>query len=384
MAPQPIYLDNNATTPLDPRVLQTMLPVFETHFGNPASSTHPFGWYADELVTIAREQTARLLRCENDEIVFTSGATESNNLVLFGVIAALRARDPGRKIHVVSAATEHKSILDVLAALGQRGVEVSVLPVDCDGSIPLERVVTALRPETALVSLMLANNEIGTIHPIAEFAKFVRKHGALMHCDAVQGVGRLAIDAGALGIDYLSLSAHKFYGPKGVGALYVGKRRGRAALEAQLFGGGHEGGFRSGTLNVPGIVGLGKAAELANAEGEADAKRLRELAQRFLKLLQEGAPDIILNGAADRLPGNLNVAFPQMESAPLIGRIQTKLAVSTSSACQSGSKTPSHVLSALGLSPQLQRSSIRFGFGRFTTDEEVARAAEIVLSALRK
>jgi len=382
----PVYLDNNATTPLDPRVLQEMIPVLESHFGNPASTTHAFGWHASELVKIARERVAALIGCSAEEIVFTSGATESINLALFGVAQSLKSRagTAPAKIRFVSAATEHRATLDPLEEIGRDGADVEILPVDADGSLSDAAIADACKNGASLLSLMLANNEIGTIHPIADFSKIAAAKNVLVHCDAAQAAGKIRLDVDALGADLLSLSAHKMYGPKGVGALYVRKSR-RHLLEPLHFGGGHEGGLRSGTLNVAGIVAMGKAAEIAAAELKEDSMRLRELASVFLGQLSAALGPIALNGPRleDRLPGNLNLRFEGVDNARLIGLVQNKLAISLSSACQSASAIPSHVLRAIGLTPAQQRASIRVGIGRMNTPEEIARAANILIDAVR-
>lgn len=371
---RPIYLDNNSTTPLDPRVLARMLPVLEEHFGNPASSTHPYGWFAEELVTIAREEVSAFVGAKPEEVVFTSGGTEANNLAILGAVS------PGSQ-HVISCVTEHRSVLDPLRYLQESGTKVTLLPVDVDGRFPLDALASAITPETTLVSLMLANNEIGTVQPLREVSALTSSRGLLLHCDAVQAAGKLPIDVGELGVDLLSLGAHKFYGPKGVGALVV-RNAARERLRPQMFGGGHEGGLRSGTLNVAGIVGMGAAAALSVEAGEAEIARVADLTDHFYSTLKARIPGTSLIGPKTRLPGNLNVSFLGAPSAQLIGRLQTKLAFSAGSACQSHETGPSHVLRALGLPTEVLSTCVRFGIGRFTTREELEQAAILLEQAV--
>ncbi len=373
----PIYLDNNATTPVDPRVIASMVETLEKNFGNPSSSTHTFGWYAAELVKIARENLASLINAQAEEIIFTSGATEANNLVIFGVLNSLN-----KKPHVITVSTEHKSILDPLKYLGSK-IDLTELRVNQEGGLSLDDLKNSLREDTALVCVMLANNEIGNIHPLKEIAKLVRTTKAILLCDATQAIGKIPVDVIDLGVDLLSLSAHKFYGPKGIGALYI--RKNSAKLQPLLFGGGHERGLRSGTLNVPGIVALGKAAEIAKNELTADGLHLKNLSSYLLELLSQEIPDYKLNGPSkNRLPGNLNLAFLGVDNARLIGAIQTKVALSASSACQSASTIPSHVLNALGFDLQRQKSSIRIGIGKFNTKEEIEGAVKIICTNIKK
>jgi cysteine desulfurase len=375
----PIYMDYHATTPLDPRVLEAMLPTFREQFGNAASKSHAFGWRAEELVEAAREEVARLIGASAKEIVWTSGATESNNLAIKG--AAQFNATKGR--HLVTVRTEHKAVLDSMHALERQGFEVTFLEVEKDGRIDPARVAAALRKDTVLVSVMHANNETGVVHPIEEIGKVTRAAGVLLHCDAVQSAGKIPFDVEAASVDLASLSAHKMYGPKGVGALYV-RRKPRVRLTAQMDGGGHERGFRSGTLNVPGIVGMGKAAELARAEREGEAARVLALRERLRRGLLAGLDLVTLNGSLEhRLPGNLNVSFAYVEGEALMMAIKD-VAVSSGSACTSASLEPSYVLRAMGVSEDLAHSSIRFGLGRFTTEEEVDYTVRLVVEKVKK
>ncbi len=375
----PIYMDNHATTPVDPRVLDAMLPYFGEVFGNAASKSHSFGWRAEEAVEAAREQVARLIGATAREIVWTSGATESNNLAIKGAAQFHRAK--GR--HLVTCATEHKAVLDSMHALEREGFEVTVLGVGRDGRLDPEAVRAALRPDTVLVSVMHANNETGVVHPIEEIGAITRAAGVLLHTDAVQSAGKIPFDVEAANVDLASLSAHKFYGPKGVGALYV-RRRPRARLQPQMDGGGHERGLRSGTLNVPGIVGMGRAAELALAERDAEAPRVLALRERLRAGLEAGLDLVTVNGSlAHRLPGNLNGSFAYVEGEAMMMAIKD-VAVSSGSACTSASLEPSYVLRAMGVSDDLAHSSIRFGLGRFNTVEEVDHVVGLVIAKVGK
>jgi cysteine desulfurase len=370
----PIYMDHHSTTPVDPRVLEVMLPFFTERFGNAASKSHSFGWKAEEAVEEAREEVARLIGATAREIVWTSGATESDNLAVKGVARFHAAR--GR--HLVTTAIEHKAVLDSMAALGREGFEVTILPVDADGIVDPEAVRAALRPDTILVSVMHANNEVGTIQPVEEIGRITRAAGVLFHTDAVQSLGRIPFDVESSNADLVSLSAHKMYGPKGVGALYV-RRRPRARLLAQIDGGGHERGYRSGTLNVPGIVGFGKAAALAREEMPAEAPRILALRERLRKAILAGLDRVVVNGSLERrLPGNLNLSFEHVEGEALMIAMKD-VAVSSGSACTSASLEPSYVLRAMGVSDELAHASIRFGLGRFNTEEEVDHAARLVV-----
>jgi cysteine desulfurase len=375
----PIYLDYHATTPVDPRVLEAMLPHFTTEFGNAASKSHSFGWHAEEAVEDARAEVGKLVGATAKEIVWTSGATESDNLAVKGV--AQFYREKGR--HLVTCKTEHKAVLDSMHALERQGFEVTFLDPEPDGRLDPERLRAALRKDTILVSLMHANNETGVVHPIEEIGRITRAAGVLFHCDAVQSVGKIPFDVDAANVDLASLSAHKMYGPKGVGALYV-RRKPRVRLVAQMDGGGHERGFRSGTLNVPGIVGFGKAAELAGAEREAEAARVLALRERLREGLQAELDLLTVNGSlAHRLPGNLNVSFAYVEGEALMMAIKD-VAVSSGSACTSASLEPSYVLRAMGVSDDLAHSSIRFGLGRFTTAEEIDHVIRLVATKVKR
>jgi cysteine desulfurase len=380
-------MDNHATTRVDPRVVEAMLPFFGETYGNAGSTNHSFGSEARDAVDSARETIAAALGASPREIVFTSGATESNNLAIFGV--AERQRRKGN--HLISVTTEHRAVLDPLGHLGGRGYDVTLLPVEQQGSpraglIDADQVAQAIRDDTALVSVMMANNEIGAIQPIAEIGRLCKQRGVLFHCDATQAVGKMPVDVDDLQVDLLSLSAHKIYGPKGVGALYVRRRNPIVRLEPQIFGGGQEHGFRSGTLNVPGIVGFAKALALAVDELPDERVRLAALRQRLFDGLTRSASDVSLNGPAFdppgiRLPGNLNLAFAYVQGEALLLEIRD-LAVSSGAACTSVNPEPSHVLRALGLDDDLTRASLRFGLGRFNTEEEVDFAIEQVADAV--
>jgi len=375
----PIYMDYHATTPVDPRVLEAMLPYFREEFGNAASKSHSFGWHAEEAVEAAREQVARLIGASAKEIVWTSGATESNNLAIKGVAQFQK----GKGKHLVTAATEHKAVLDSMHALERDGWRVTVVGVGKDGRVDPAAVRAALRPDTVLVSIMHANNETGVVNPIEEIGAVTRAAGVLFHCDAVQSAGKIPFDVAQANVDLASLTAHKMYGPKGVGALYV-RRKPRVRLVTQMDGGGHERGFRSGTLNVPGIVGMGKACELALAERDAEAARLLALRERLRLGIERSVERVSLNGSLEhRLPGNLNVSFAYVEGEALMMAIQD-VAVSSGSACTSASLEPSYVLRAMGVPDDLAHSSIRFGLGRFTTEEEVDYAVALVATKVQK
>jgi len=367
-------MDCHSTTPVDPRVLEAMLPYFGERFGNAASKSHSFGWKAEEAVEEAREEVARLIGATAREIVWTSGATESDNLAVKGVARFHAAK--GR--HLVTTAIEHKAVLDSMAALARDGFEVTVLPVSGEGIVDPEAVRAAIRPDTVLVSVMHANNEVGTVQPLEEIGRITREKGVLLHTDAVQSLGRIPFDVEALQADLVSLSAHKMYGPKGVGALYV-RRRPRARLVAQIDGGGHERGYRSGTLNVPGIVGFGRAAVLAREELLVEAPRLLALRERLRRAILAGLDRVTVNGSLEhRLPGNLNLSFAHVEGEALLIAMKD-VAVSSGSACTSASLEPSYVLRAMGVPDDLAHSSIRFGLGRFNTEEEVDHVARVVI-----
>ncbi len=376
----PIYLDNNATTPVDPRVLDAMLPFFKNVFGNAASRSHAYGWAAEEAVEYAREQIGALIGCSDKEIVFTSGATESNNLALKGV--AEFYADKGN--HIITCRTEHKCILDTCKRLEREGVKVTYLDTDKQGRVTAQQVREAITDKTILVSIMFANNEIGTVQPIAEIGKVCREKGVLFHTDAVQGVGKLPFNVDEMNVDLVSLSAHKIYGPKGVGALYVRRKPTRVRVTAQIDGGGHERGMRSGTLNVPGIVGFGKAAEICKAEMAEEGIRTGKMRLRLQDYFFKHLDHLELNGHADhRLPGNLNISFAYVEGEALMMAIKN-VAVSSGSACTSASLEPSYVLRACGVSEELAHTSIRFGIGRFTTDEEIDYVGKYVVDQVVK
>jgi cysteine desulfurase len=380
----PIYMDHHATTPVDPRVLEAMLPYFTEHYGNAASRSHSFGWKAEEAVEAARAEVASLVGATAREIVFTSGATESDNLAVKGLArfhAAPGAARQGR--HLVTCATEHHAVLDSMATLEREGFEVTRLPVSPDGRLDPERVRAAIRPDTTLVSVMHANNETGVVHPVEEIGRLTRAAGVAFHCDAVQSAGRIPFDVEAAQVDLASLSAHKMYGPKGVGALYV-RRRPRVRLLPLLDGGGHERGLRSGTLNVPGIVGFGRACALAAAEREAEAVRLLALRERLRLGILSGLADVVVNGSlAHRLPGNLNLSFAGVEGEALLLALRD-VALSSGSACTSASLEPSYVLRAMGVPDGLAHASLRFGLGRFNTEEEVDHVVRLVLEKVRR
>jgi cysteine desulfurase len=401
MSPQlPIYLDNHSTTPVDPRVVEAMLPYFTEKFGNAGSVNHSFGWDARDAVDAARKSIAAAIGADAREIVFTSGATESNNLAIRGL--AERQRKKGN--HIVSVTTEHKAVLDPLKRLARRGLEVKLLDVEQAGSpragwLDPQKVKDSLRDDTLLVSVMLANNEIGIIQPIQDIAAICRARGVPLHCDATQAVGKMPVSVRSLGVDLLSFSGHKIYGPKGIGGLFV-RRTGDSPvrLEALIDGGGQEAGLRSGTLNVPGIVGMAKALELCLLDLPAESSRLTALRQRLWALLQKEVPDVLLNGpaitagqassgtprtACIRLPGNLNCSFPLVNGEALMISMKT-VAVSSGSACTSANPEPSHVLLALGLGEDLTRASLRFGVGRFNTVEEIDFAARAVAESVHR
>jgi cysteine desulfurase len=371
----PIFMDNHSTTPVDPRVVGEMLPYFTTKFGNAASRGHSFGWEAEEAVDHARERIARLIGAKDEkEIVFTSGATESDNLALKGV--AEFYRDKGN--HIITAVTEHKAVLDTCKRLEKQGFQVTYLNVGKDGRVDPDDVKRAITDKTILVSIMLANNEIGTVQPLGAIGKITRERGVLLHSDAVQGVGKVDFDVQAMNVDLASLTAHKIYGPKGIGALYVRRSRPRVRLVAQMDGGGHERGMRSGTLAVPLIAGFGKACEIMTIEGPAEATRLRALRDRLRTRVMSRLDEVYVNGSTEHgLPGNLNLSFNFVEGEGLMMAIKD-VAVSSGSACTSASLEPSYVLRALGVGDELAHSSIRFGLGRFNTEEEVDYVADLV------
>ncbi|MBI2712467.1 MAG: IscS subfamily cysteine desulfurase [Bdellovibrio sp.] len=376
----PIYLDYHSTTPVDPEVIQTMLPFFTDVFGNAASRNHEFGWTAEAAVEKARGQIASLIGATDKEIIFTSGATESNNTALLG--AAEMYGSKGK--HIITSPIEHKAILDTCQYLEKKGFEISYAEVDQYGQVSSEAVAKVMRPDTILVSIMAANNEIGTINRLSEIGALCKSKGVLFHTDAVQAIGKTPIDVQSMGIDLLSLTAHKIYGPKGVGALYVRRKNPRVRLAPIIHGGGHERGMRSGTLNVPGIVGFGKAAEIAKRNMASEPEKLRALRDRLWKGLSSQLDEIFLNGhPTERLPNNLNVSFAYVEGESLMMGMK-ELAVSSGSACTSASLEPSYVLKAIGVGEDLAHTSIRFSVGRFSTEEEIDFAIEKVVSAVRK
>ncbi len=380
MPRRPIYLDHQATTPVDPRVLEAMLPYFSEQFGNAASRQHVFGWTADDAVETARHHVARLIGARAKEIVFTSGATEANTLALRGAVAARRDRGA----HVVTLATEHKAVLDTCARLGRDGVDVTVLPVEADGRIDVARVASALRDDTVLASVMTANNEIGVLQPIAELARLCRARGVWLHTDAVQAVGHVPFDVEALGVDLASMSAHKMYGPKGVGALYV-RRSPKVVLEPQTVGGGQEQGLRAGTLNVPAIVGFGAAAAIAREGLAAEQARVGALRDRLLTGLTRELEGVVVSGSiTERLPHNLHVRFAGVDGEALMTSLADDVAVSSGAACASGSREPSHVMTALGLDVVDRWGAVRFGLGRGTSAEEIDRAVACVVERVTR
>lgn len=379
MSQRPIYLDCNATTPLDPRVLEAMLPYFTDYFGNPASINHLYGWEAEAAVKKAREMIAEAINAAPEEIIFTSGATESDNLALKGVAEAYF--NQGR--HIITVATEHNAVLDPCQYLATLGFEITQLPVQADGLIDLTELEKALRPDTILVSVMAANNEIGVIQPLEKIGELCHQHSILFHTDAAQAIGKIPLDVQQMNIDLMSLTAHKIYGPKGIGALYVRRRNPRVKLAAQFHGGGHERGLRSGTLSTPQIVGFGKALEIAIPEIPSETQRLIELKQQLWEQLST-LENITLNGhPTQRLAGNLNVSIGGVDGQALLLGLQPIMAVSSGSACTSAKIEPSHVLRAIGRSEELAFASVRFGLGRFTTAAEIEQVAKHTLSTIQ-
>jgi cysteine desulfurase len=373
-------MDNHATTPVDPRVFEAMRPYFVEEFGNAASRTHQFGWRAAEAVKIAREKIAQLINAEPEEIIFTSGATESDNLAIKGVTHAYAEKGK----HIITCVTEHKAVLDSCKRLESEGFQVTYLPVGRDGRVDLPRLIEAITDQTTLITIMFANNEIGVIHPIAEIGTIAKERGILFHCDAVQALGKVPVDVQALGIDLLSISAHKMYGPKGIGALYVRRKKPRVRLLPIIDGGGHERGMRSGTLNVPGIVGLGKACEICQAEMPEESPRIAALRDKLQNYILSNLEEVCINGSIEhRLPNCLNMSFAYVEGESLMMGIDD-VAVSSGSACTSATLEPSYVLRALGLPVELAHSSIRFGLGRFNTEEEVDYVAEKVVKVVNR
>ncbi|MBL90285.1 MAG: IscS subfamily cysteine desulfurase [Myxococcales bacterium] len=380
MVQTPIYFDNHATTPLDPRVLEAMMPYLTNTFGNSASRNHSFGWAAEDAVEKAREEVASLLGAHPKEIIWTSGATESDNLAIKGIAHFYQERGK----HIITSKIEHKAVIDACRALEVDGFEVTYLTPGRDGLISVDQVEAAMRDDTILVSLMHVNNELGVINPIKEIGALTRERKVFFHCDAVQSIGRLPFDVNELNVDLVAISGHKLYGPKGVGALYV-RRKPRVRLAPIIHGGGHERGFRSGTLNVPGIVGFGKACALAEAEMHEEDKRVAALRDRLHKKITDALPEVYLNGSQEhRVSGNLNISFAYVEGESLLMAINKDVAVSSGSACTSASLEPSYVLRALGVGDELAHSSIRFGLGRFSTEEEVDYVANLVIDAVTR
>jgi len=377
----PLYLDNHATTPMDPRVLEAMLPYFVEKFGNAASRNHAFGWDAEEAVENARKQLARLIHADPKEIVFTSGATESDNLALKGVVEMYREKGD----HIITGLTEHRAVLDTAKALEtKRGIKVTYLPVDKTGLVSPDDVRQAITDKTILISIMLANNEIGTINPMKEIGKIAKEKGILLHCDATQGVGKIPVDVQEMGIDLMSFTAHKIYGPKGIGALYVRKKAPRVRIAPMIDGGGHERGMRSGTLPVPLIVGFGKACELCEQEMPTESVRLAKMRDRLQAGIMKALEEVYLNGhPTQRLPHNLNISFAYVEGESLLMGVK-EIALSSGSACTSATLEPSYVLRALGVGSDLAHSSIRFGLGRFNTDEEIDYTIKRIIEIVTK
>ena len=375
----PIFMDYQSTTPCDPRVLQAMLPYFTQKFGNPHSRSHAYGWEAEEACELARTQVARLIGADAKEIIFTSGATESNNIALKAVGAFYKAK----KNHIITVVTEHKCVLDSARHMEMDGFEVTYLPVQKNGLIDLEVLKAAIKPTTLMVSVMAVNNEIGVIQPLAEIGKITRAAGVFFHTDAAQAFGKIPLDVEAMNIDLMSISGHKIYAPKGIGALYV-RRRPRIRLESLFSGGGQERGMRSGTLPTPLVVGLGMAAKIAGAEMQEENARLRRLSQKFLKAVMDDVPDVYLNGDREqRIPGCINLSFAYIEGESMIMAIKN-IACSSGSACTSSSLEPSYVLRSIGVGEELAHTSIRFGIGRFTTEAEIDEAIRIVTGSIEK
>ena len=374
----PIYLDNHSTTPCDPRVLEMMLPFFTEKFGNAASRNHSFGWEAEEAGEVARNQIAHLIHADAKEIIFTSGATESDNLALQGVVEMYREKGN----HIITSSTEHRAVIDTAKYLEKKGIKVTFLPVDKAGMVSPDDVRNAITDQTILISIMMANNEIGTINPVAAIGKVAKEKGVLFHCDATQGVGKIPVNVQEMGIDLMSFTAHKIYGPKGVGALYVRRKAPRVRLEAMMYGGGHERGMRSGTLAVPLIVGFGKACELCEQEMSTESVRMAKMRDRLQEGIMKGMDEVYLNGhPTERLPNNLNISFAYVEGEALLMGVK-EIALSSGSACTSATLEPSYVLRALGVGSDLAHSSIRFGLGRFNTDEEVEYTIDRMIKAV--
>ena len=376
----PIYLDNNATTPMDPRVLETMLPYFTERFGNAASRNHPFGWAAEEAVDYGREQVAKLIGADPKEIIFTSGATEADNLAIKGIFDMYASKGN----HIITANTEHKAVLDTCKHIEKLGGEVTYLNVQEDGLIDLEELEAAIKPSTILVAIMYANNEIGVIQPIKEIAAIAKKHGVLFFTDATQAVGKVPVNVLDDGIDLMAFTAHKIYGPKGIGALYVRRKNPRVKVSAQMDGGGHERGMRSGTLNVPGIVGFGKACELCRLEMEHDSAQISKLRDKLENALLKLEEAYVNGNREHRLPHVSNISFKYVEGEGLLMGFNKNIALSSGSACTSASLEPSYVLKALGLGDDLAHSSLRFGLSRFTTEEQIDYTIEQISKTVLK
>ncbi len=373
----PIYLDNQATTPMDERVLEKMMPYFTEKFGNPHSRSHSYGWETEAAIELAREQVAELIGANPKEIVFTSGATEANNIAIKGVAEFYGSK----KKHIITPQTEHKCVLESCRYLEQQGFDITYLPVQKDGLVNLDELKAAMRPDTLMVSIMMVNNEIGVIQPMAEIGQMCRDNGTFFHTDAAQSFGKMPIDVEAMNIDLMSISGHKIYGPKGIGALFV-RRRPRVRIKSILSGGGQERGFRSGTLPTPMVVGLGEAARIAKLEMEKDTKHVKKISDYFMKEILDNVPDVYLNGHREkRIAGNLNISFAYIEGESMIMALK-ELAVSSGSACTSASLEPSYVLRAIGVGEDLAHTSIRFGFGRFTTMAEVEYAVELIKNSI--
>ncbi|MBK8611496.1 MAG: IscS subfamily cysteine desulfurase [Chitinophagaceae bacterium] len=376
----PIYLDNNATTPMDPRVLEAMTPYFLEHYGNAASRNHPFGWEAEEAVDYAREQVAKLIGADPKEIIFTSGATEGDNLGIKGIYEMYASKGN----HIITATTEHKAVLDTCKHIEKSGGEVTYLQVQPDGLIDLKELEAAIKPTTILIAIMYANNEIGVVMPIKEISAIARKHGVLLFTDGTQAVGKIPVDVNKDGIDLMAFTAHKMYGPKGVGALYVRRKNPRVKVTAQIDGGGHERGMRSGTLNVPGIVGFGKACEICMLDMEEDTKRISKM-RDYLETELLKLEEAYVNGSREhRLPHVANISFKHVEGEGLLMGFNKNIALSSGSACTSASLEPSYVLKALGLGDDLAHSSLRFGLGRFTTDEQIEYTIKAISETVLK
>lgn len=376
----PIYLDNNATTPCDPRVVEEMLPYFSEKFGNAASRNHSFGWVAEEAVDYAREQVAKLINASPKEIIFTSGATEADNLALKGVYEMYASKGN----HIITCTTEHKAVLDTCKHIEKLGGEITYLPVDAEGLINLEELEKAITDKTILIAIMYGNNEIGVIQPVREISAIARKHGVLFFTDGTQAVGKIPVDVQADGIDLMAFSAHKMYGPKGVGALYVRRKNPRVKVTSQMDGGGHERGMRSGTMNVPGIVGFGKACELAMNEMEAESVRLSALRDKLEQALMQIEEAYVNGSIENRLPHVCNISFKYVEGEGLMMGFNKDIALSSGSACTSASLEPSYVLKALGLGDDLAHSSLRFGLGRFTTEEQIDYTIKAITDTVLK